>query len=159
MKLKEDYKVTLFFYNSNIYPETEYLKRYNEIKKWAEKEKIVMIQGEFDQENWFSKVKGLEQEPEGGVRCAVCYKKRLEETAKYASENDFHIFTTTLTISPHKKASIINSIGLKLSEDYNIEFIEADWKKQDGFKKACELSRQQGFYRQEYCGCKFSIRE
>ncbi|MBT4334960.1 epoxyqueuosine reductase QueH, partial [bacterium] len=108
---------------------------------------------------WCSKVKGLEQEPEGGVRCAVCYKKRLEETAKYASENDFHIFTTTLTISPHKKASIINSIGLKLSEDYNIEFIEADWKKQDGFKKACELSRQQGFYRQEYCGCKFSIRE
>ncbi len=158
-KLKEDYDVTLFFYNPNIYPREEYEKRLNEIKRWSQKENIELIEGEFNQDDWFGKVKGLEKEPEGGARCAVCYKLRLKKTAKYAERNSFDVFTTTLTISPHKKAEIINPIGLKLGKDYEFEFIEADWKKQEGFKIACELSHQEGFYRQTYCGCKYSIRE
>lgn len=114
--------------------------------------------GDYEAREWFELVKGLENEPEGGARCEVCYQMRLEKTAELARENGFEYFGTTLTISPHKKAEIVNQLGREVGAKFNIKFYEADWKKQDGFKKSCELARNEGFYRQNYCGCVYSKR-
>ena len=102
--------------------------------------------------------KGLENEPEGGKRCAVCFEMRLEKAAIYAKENGFDTFTTVLTISPHKNSRTIHDIGRKLGEKHGISFLAEDFKKQDGFKKSLELSKKYGFYRQNYCGCAYSMR-
>jgi len=158
-KLRENYNVTLFFYNPNIYPKEEYIKRLNEVKKWAKKDNFKLKEGQFDQSEWFKIVQGLENEPEGGARCRVCYKMRLEESAKYAKEKGYNFLASTLTIGRNKKAEIINPIGKEIAKKYDLEFIEADWKKQGGQTEACRLSKQENFYRQNYCGCKFSIRE
>lgn len=155
-KLREDFVVTLYFFNPNIHPENEYHLRLAEIKKWASKDKFKVIKAEYKLNQWFAAVKGLEKEPEGGKRCLVCYRFRLQQTAKYAEDNGYDIFTTTLSISPHKKASNINLIGKELEKEYELKFMEADWKKQDGFKHACEMSKQEEFYRQDYCGCVYS---
>jgi predicted adenine nucleotide alpha hydrolase (AANH) superfamily ATPase len=103
-------------------------------------------------------VKGLESEREGGARCAVCFKLRLEETVKKAKENGFDLFGTTLTVSPHKNAEIINAIGLSLSEKYGIEYLESNFKKQNGYRRSVELSKENGIYRQNYCGCEFALK-
>jgi predicted adenine nucleotide alpha hydrolase (AANH) superfamily ATPase len=155
-KLALDYEVSLYFFNPNIQPEIEYQARLAEIKKWAGQDGFDMIVEPYDIRPWLDKVHGFEKEPEGGQRCLLCYEFRLEQTARYAQAHGFEIFTTTLSISPHKKASNINPIGLAMAEKYGSQFLVADWKKQDGFKHSCELSREQGFYRQDYCGCAFS---
>ena len=157
-ELVKNHQVTLFFYNPNIYPKEEYQRRLNEIRRWAEKEGLELIAGEYNHQKWLGSIKGLEGKAEGGRRCLICYEIRLSETAKVAQEKGFGFFATTLTISPHKKAENINPIGEGLASQFGLKFIAKDWKEQDGYKKACELSQQEGFYRQNYCGCEFSIK-
>ncbi len=164
-RLKADYDITIFYYNPNIYPEEEYLKRKNEeikyIKHLNETDKdlfIDMLDCDYESEKFYDAVKGLENEREGGARCAVCFKLRLEETAKKAKEKGYDLFGTTLTVSPHKNSEIINKIGLSLSEKHKIEYLESNFKKQNGYKRSVELSKENGIYRQNYCGCEFALK-
>ncbi len=156
--LREKYEVVAYFYNPNIHPESEYHLRLKNMIKLAEVYELPLIVGEYEVDRWFKKIKGYENEREGGKRCEKCFELRLEETAKLAKEIGASIFTTTLTISPHKNAKTINSIGKNLADKYKIKFLEADFKKKDGFKKSVEESKRLGLYRQNYCGCIFSKR-
>ena len=115
--------------------------------------------GKYDPERFFALAKGHESEPEGGERCFKCYRLRLEETAKIAKEGGFDYFTTTLSISPLKNAEKLNEIGVKLGEEYGISYLVSDFKKRNGYKRSTELSREYNLYRQDYCGCEFSIRK
>ena len=119
---------------------------------------ISMLDCDYESEKFYKAAKGLENEREGGARCAVCFKLRLEETAKKAKELDFDIFGTTLTVSPHKNAEVINAIGLSLSQKHDIPYLESNFKKQDGYKRSVELSKENGIYRQAYCGCEFALK-
>ncbi len=157
--LKSDYQVALYFYNPNIFPEDEYNKRLEEAKKIADEFWLDLIIGGYGHKGWLKEINGLEKEPEKGKRCYVCYKLRIEETAKIAKAKDYDFFSTTLTISPHKDAGAISAIGRELARKHNIDFLDKDFKKQEGFKKSCELSRKLGLYRQNYCGCEFSVRK
>ncbi len=156
-RLKLAYNLTFFFYNPNIYPEYEYKKRLENAKKIAEKLRVPLVEGKYDPDNWLKAVKGYEEDKEGGERCSICFNFRLEKAAKYAKENNFNLFTTTLTISPYKNSKIINLIGKDLEQKYNIPFFESDFKKEDGYKKSIELSKRFDLYRQHYCGCVFSL--
>jgi len=167
--LKKNFRLTLYFYNPNIFPQKEYEKRLEETRRIAKKFGLKLIVGEYDHQAWLKTVKGLEKEPERGKRCIVCYQNRLESTAKQCQglsaqagtaliRQKYKYFTTTLTISPHKDAKIISRIGQKLAKRYSVEFLDKDFKKQDGFKKSLELSKKLGLYRQDYCGCEFSKR-
>jgi len=157
-ELSQNYEVTAFYYNPNIYPDSEYKIRMDEIKKFCAKKKIFFIEEKPDQERWFTLTKGHEQDPERGKRCTICYNMRLEKTAQYAKENDFDIFGTDLSISPHKDAIRLNKIGQELEQQYSVKYLVADFKKQDGFKKAMDMSKKHSFYRQNYCGCIFSMK-
>ena len=150
------YRVTGFFYNPNIHPSTEYEKRLEEIERFANIVKMPLIRGEYDIREWFSYIKGFEKEPEGGKRCYLCYKFRLERTAKLASELHFDYFTTTLSISPHKNSKWIFEIGEEMESKYDVKFLRADFKKRNGFKSSVILSKYFNMYRQNYCGCVFS---
>lgn len=154
--LKENYNLSFFFYNPSIYPYEEYILRKEEVEKLALKYGLEVIIPKYDHKEWLLKIKGLEKEPERGARCMLCYHDRIDKTAIYARENNFDIFTTTLTVSPHKLAKNILRIGNNLSKKYKIEFLAQDFKKKDGFKKASALSRELNLYRQNYCGCEFS---
>lgn len=156
-KLKEDYNVTLFFYNPNIWPKEEYNRRANVLIRWAKKEGFELMEGRFNQDDWFEQIKGLENEPEGGKRCSVCYQMRLEESAKYAKENGFEYLASTLTIGRNKKANVINPIGVQTVQKYSLKFIEEDWKKKGGQEASCQMSKDEEMYRQDYCGCKYSL--
>ena len=158
-ELQKEYEVTLFYFNPNIFPEAEYQKRLAEAKKYLKKINVNLIEGRYDYQAWLEKVKGYENEPERGKRCQICYQMRLAETASQAKELGCSVFCSTLSISPHKDSEMVNKIGLELSEEHNISYLPSDWKKQEGFKKACDISKEEGFYRQEYCGCEFSIRK
>ena len=155
-QLSEDYQVTVYFYNPNIHPREEYLARKKEITKYLDKIGVEFIEGKYDTKKWFEVTTGLEHQPEKGKRCDVCFAFRLGETIKYAKEHGFTAWATSLSISPHKSYQQISEIGQDLAEEYNIEFVDKDWKKQDGFKKACDMSRVENFYRQDYCGCVYS---
>jgi len=157
--LRKEFKISLYFYNPNIFPESEYQKRLEEINKVAKMYKIKVILGEYNHQKWREMVRGHEADPEKGERCMMCYKERLEESARYASENNFDYFTTTLTTSPHKNAQAIMTFGKELGRKYEIGFLERDFKKQDGFKKSSAMSRKLNLYRQDYCGCEFSLAE
>ncbi len=150
---KEGFKPAGFFYNPNIHPEAEYLKRQEAAKQVARILKFELIPAAYDKDNWLTRVKGLENEPEGGKRCPVCFKVRLEETQKKASQMNISRFTTTLTVSPHKNTAIINEIGRTVSPS---GFLTCDFKKQDGFRLAMEFARCYNLYRQNYCGCVYS---
>lgn len=154
--LKKDYRVTLFFYNPNIWPESEYQKRLNEAEKVAKKFRLKLITGKYDHEGWLQKIKGHEHDPERGERCRICYQDRLQKTAHLAKRKNFRYFATTLTTSPHKDAKIISEIGKSLERKQGIKFLDKDFKKQDGFKKSVAVSRELGLYRQNYCGCEYS---
>lgn len=154
--LRDKYELTLFFYNPNIYPYQEYKKRVREAKKIASLYELDLVIGKYDHANWLYSIAGHQNDPEGGERCFICYEERLEAAAKAAKKKKLDIFTTTLTISPHKKADKINEIGRNIAREYKIDFLEQDFKKQDGFKRSCQLSRQLDLYRQNYCGCEFS---
>jgi len=158
--LKNDFaQIVLYFYNPNIWPSAEYDKRLEEAKRIAEKYKYEMIIADYDHTTWLEMVKGLEKEPEKGKRCTVCYHDRLEAVAQKAKELGFDYFGTTLTTSPHKDAERINRIGLELANKYGIKYLEEDFKKGDGFKKSCQLTKELNLYRQTYCGCEFSFRK
>ena len=157
--LQNEFDVTAFFYNPNIHPEKEYQQRLIEMKTLMEKWRIPMITDNYDVDRWFDSVKGFEREAEGGKRCVICYELRLLKTAQISCENRFDCFATTLSVSPHKKVDVINAIGKKLEKKYGVIFYDADFKKKDGFKISCQLSQEEGLYRQHYCGCVFSQRD
>ena len=152
------YDVTLFFYNPNIYPFEEYEKRKNEQKKVCENLGIGFVEGKYNDEEYYTFVNGLENEREGGARCTKCFEFRLKETAQFAKENNFDLFTTTLSVSPHKNSLIINQVGSDISQKLNIYFLQESFKKKDGYKRSIELSKEFDLYRQNYCGCKYSLR-
>ena len=153
------YRVTGFFYNPNIHPITEYKKRLKEIVRFSNIVKMPLIIGEYDVKDWFEYIKGTEQEPEGGKRCYLCYKMRLEKTVQVAKKRGFDYFTTTLSISPHKRSDWIFEIGENLEKKYGVKFLKANFKKRNGFKSSVILSRYYKMYRQNYCGCVFSKRD
>lgn len=181
--LSQYFWITVFYYNPNIYPEEEYYKRVEEqkqfIKRFNEnnrnafspqqepKEKvgqrifheISFVEGNYDKDRFYEMAKGLEQVPEGGERCFGCYELRLREAAEYAKELGMDYFTTTLSISPLKNAEKLNEIGEKLAQEYGISYLTSDFKKKNGYKRSTEISREYGMYRQDYCGCVFSLRE
>lgn len=154
------FDITLFYYNPNIHPREEYDKRLGEIEKLLKAAPfcrgVELIAGEYDSESWLEFVKGTENEREGGARCALCFESRLEKTAGLAKELKSEWFCTTLTISPHKNAELINGIGARLGEKYGVAFLPSDFKKREGYKRSIELCSEYGIYRQNYCGCKFS---
>jgi len=156
--LKQNFEVILFFYNPNIWPQTEYDKRLVEAKKIARQFDLELIKGEYDHDEWLKAIQGHEKDPEKGERCLICYEFRLKEAAAMARQLDCEYLTTTLTTSPHKNAKAINGIGEKIAGESNLKFLIEDFKKQDGFKKSSALSRELGLYRQNYCGCEFSQR-
>lgn len=127
------------------------------MEKYGKFKKILYFSGEYDNDNWLAFIKGFEHEKEGGVRCVMCYQFRLQRTAQEALIKGYDCFSTTLTISPHKNSKIINKLGQEIAENVGIEFIQADLKKEDGFKKSTNLSKKHDIYRQSYCGCKFSM--
>jgi predicted adenine nucleotide alpha hydrolase (AANH) superfamily ATPase len=154
--LKENYFVTLFFNNPNIYPKHEYDLRFKEVTEISLKYGLPLITGEYAHNSWLEKINGFESEPEKGERCQICYRDRLQKTAETAKKNNFEYFTTTLTVSPHKLAQLIIKIGQDLAENFGVKFLDIDFKKKDGFKKAGILSRELNLYRQDFCGCEFS---
>ena len=161
--LSSYFKITVLYYNPNIYPESEYSKRIIEqqtlIGEMDTKYPVQFIAGGYDKEKFYAKAKGLEKVKEGGVRCFKCYELRLRETAEIAKEGGYDYFTTTLSISPLKNAAKLNEIGLKLAEEYGVSYLTSDFKKKNGYKRSVELSAQYGLYRQDYCGCEFSMRQ
>ena len=157
--LKRDYDLTIFYTNSNIYPHSEYQKRLEEQKRYAKIVGIDVIEDVYDEKEFLQFVKGLEFEKEGGERCKKCFEFRLKRTAKFAKENNFEIFSTTLTVSPHKDFEIINQIGKEIANKNGLEFLEGNFKKQNGFKNSIEISKKYDIYRQNYCGCRFSLRK
>ena len=161
--LSNYFEITLVYYNPNIYPKAEYDKRYNEIDKVLKGTKykylISVLEVEYDPESFDEISKGLEKESEGGTRCHKCYYLRLEKTATLAHNLNFDYFTTTLSISPYKNASILNRIGEVLEDKYKVKYLYADFKKKEGYKRSIELSKKYDLYRQEYCGCLYSIQK
>ncbi|MDE7306730.1 MAG: epoxyqueuosine reductase QueH, partial [Clostridia bacterium] len=157
-KLKDYFDVTVLFYNPNI-TDGEYLRRKDELVRfidetgWADK-----LDCDHESEKFYSAVKGLEKEPEGGKRCEVCFKLRLEKTASLAEEHGFDYFTTTLTISPLKDAALINAIGESLQSE-SAKWLYSDFKKRGGYLRSCALSKEHNLYRQDYCGCAYSVRQ
>jgi len=158
-ELLKQYQVTVYFYNPNIHPRKEYLARKAEVKNYLEKIEVDFIEGDYNTKDWFDQVRGLEHEPERGRRCDVCFQLRLSGVVKRAKQDGYDAWATTLSISPHKNYQKISQIGQDLSQKNQISFVDRDWKKQDGYKIACNLSSQQGFYRQDYCGCIYSKRD
>jgi len=158
--LSNYFEITLLYYNPNIYPEEEFIKRANELKNFVNnfttKNKVNVIISDYNYSDYNSAIKGLEDEPEGGFRCISCYLLRMEHAANYAKNNNFDYFTTSLTISPHKNSQKINEIGKVLEEKYQIKYLYSDFKKKEGYKRSCELSKQYNLYRQDYCGCIYS---
>ena len=159
-KLWDFFDVTLFYYNPNIAPYEEYLKRAKEQERLLSElpVKVPMILGEWDSEAYRSAVKGLEDEPEGGARCVKCFRLRLEATAGAAAEGHFDFFTTTLTVSPHKNADNVNREGENAGEICHVRYLPSDFKKRNGYLRSLEISREHGLYRQNYCGCVYSMR-
>jgi len=157
--LKDDYDITIYYYNPNIDTDEEYQHRLSEQKRFCKEIGVKVIEDGFLQQDFYSKIKGLENEKEGGARCSVCFRLRLEKTAQKAKELGFDMFGTTLTVSPHKNSMVINSIGHAVEESENIPFLEGNYKKGDGYKKSIEFSKKYNLYRQNYCGCEFSKKE
>lgn len=158
-RLIDDYDITGYFYNPNIHPEEEYCRRLEAAQMALNRFGIPFVEGRYNPDAFFEAVKGLEHEPENGLRCPVCYRMRLAATAEYAARNSFDCIASTLTLGPQKKATVINPIGIEAAQSAGVKFIEGDWKKRDGFKRSLELSHEIGMYRQHYCGCVFSVRK
>jgi len=153
--LNEGHRVTGYFYNPNIYPEEEHRLRLEVTQRVADKLKFELAAGPYDVEEWNKATAGMGDEPEGGARCSICYRLRLAKTLDFMRETGADAFTSTLTISPHKQAAEINRIGKELGGD---RYMARDFKKKDGFKRSMEMARSWGLYRQNYCGCVYSLR-
>lgn len=161
--LSQYFEITVFYYNPNIYPTIEYYKRAQEqedlITRMEFKNPVSFVAGTYDSDEFYQMTKGLEQEPEGGARCMCCFKLRLRESAKVASAGGFDYYTTTLSISPLKSAKKLNEIGEQLGKEYKVAYLPSDFKKREGYKRSIELSKEYGLYRQDYCGCEYSVRK
>ena len=159
-----DYKVTIFFYNPNITEADEYEKRkesqikfINEFNETlSEEDRVGFIEGDYDPELFFNLTKGYEEEPEGGKRCTICFKFRMEEAAREAKNQGFQYFGTTLTVSPHKNYPLISEIGKGIEKESDVEFLDIDFKKKAGFQRSIQLSKEYELYRQNFCGCIYS---
>lgn len=150
-------KPVLYYYNPNIYPEAEYLKRLSELEKLARHFSLELISEPYDENEFLGAIAGFENEKEGGARCPVCFRVRLEKTAARAKREGLAAFCTTLTVSPHKNAAIVNAIGEEVAAARNILWIPSDFKKRNGYLRSCQMCRELDIYRQNYCGCRFSI--
>lgn len=151
---------SLFFYNPNIHPQKEYLLRKDENIRFAQKMNIPFIDADYDTQNWFERVKGLEWEPERGQRCTVCFDMRFERTALYAYENGFDVITSCLGISRWKNMEQINDCGIRAASRYpNLHYWTINWRKKGGSARMIEIAKREAFYQQEYCGCVFSLRD
>jgi predicted adenine nucleotide alpha hydrolase (AANH) superfamily ATPase len=155
-KLRTDYRPIIYYFNPNIFPLEEYQLRRNELEIYARTQNIPFIEEAYLPQEWSDQIKGLENEPEKGRRCERCFRLRLSKTASYALQNRIPLYTTTLTISPHKNSKMILRIGQEIADANHLTFLAEDFKKQEGFKKTMEIARSQGFYRQNYCGCLYS---
>ena len=156
-KLLPDYNISLLFYNPNIEPHIEYEKRKNELKRLIQEESfysnVKLLECEYDNTVFSNAVLSLRNEPEGAARCSVCFEMRLNETAKRAKMGEYDIFTSTLSVSPHKNAKLLNELGSKLAKKHGVDYLNTDFKKQNGYLRSIELSNKYNLYRQEYCGC------
>ncbi len=151
---------TVFFYNPNIHPVEEYEMRKSENKRYCDKLGIPFIDADYDKDAWFERVQGLEDEPERGERCTVCFDMRFERTALYAFEHHFPLISSTLGISRWKNMEQINASGVRAAGHYpEITYWTLNWRKHGGSQRMIELSRQEHFYQQEYCGCVYSLRD
>ena len=161
--LSRYFYITVLYYNPNIFPPSEYALRVREQESLISRMDFVypvaFLEGSYRPETFYEAVKGLEGEPEGGKRCEKCYELRLLEAAKEAKAGDYDYFTTTLTISPLKSADRLNEIGRRVGTEYGVAYLPSDFKKRDGYKRSTQLSKEYGLYRQDYCGCVYSVRE
>lgn len=161
--LTQYFDVLLYFYNPNIHPEEEYAKRLKTQKQVIDSmgfgDRVRLIEGDYFTEEFFDAVRGLEDQQEGGKRCEKCIKLRMNRTAEAALQYKTDFFATTLTVSPHKNALYINSMGSLLEKEKGTAYLFSDFKKKDGYKRSIELCREYGLYRQNYCGCIFSFRD
>lgn len=156
--LQAEYEVIGLFYNPNIHPEEEYRLRLAEARKVAEHLQFKLIEDIYDPETWFRLTEKFKSEPEKGRRCNICFAWRLERTARKALEAGLPLFTTIMSVSPWKNSAVLNRIGRMTARKYGLQFLEADFKKKDGFNRSVRLSREFGLYRQNYCGCLYSRR-
>ena len=155
-----DIKTTVFFYNPNIHPDEEYEIRKKENRRFCEKLGFECIDADYDKDNWFERVKGLEDEPERGKRCTQCFDMRFERSALFANENNFGVYATTLGISRWKDMNQIKNSGHKAADRYkNVTYWDFNWRKQGGSSRMIEISKREEFYQQEYCGCVYSLRD
>ncbi len=159
--LTKYFTITVLYYNPNIFPESEYQKRLETQKEIISKmvPQVSLMEIGYCEKDFTKKIKGLENEKEGGARCTKCYYLRLEKTAQLAKENHFDYFCTTLSVSPYKNSEQLNQIGKLLSEKYQINYLYSDFKKKDGYKRSNELAKLYNLYRQNYCGCQYSKKE
>lgn len=161
--LSEYFRITVCFYNPNITSPEEFEKRAREIERLISempvKYPVTLRIGTYDPQEFFEAVKDLENEPEGGRRCEVCFRMRLNYAGKQAAEEGFDYFTTTLSISPLKNAPLLNTIGEQIAAEIGVPYLTSDFKKKGGYQRSIELSREYDLYRQDYCGCAFSLRD
>lgn len=165
--LSKYFAITVFYYNPNIYPEEEFVFRREEQKRFIEAfmdnnpevNRIRFIEGEFEADKFYEAARGLEKEPERGARCEKCFELRLGEAAKVAVSGGFDYFTTTLSISPHKDAALLNTIGERIGKEVGVKYLYSDFKKRNGFLRSTQISEEYNMYRQDYCGCVFSFNE
>mgnify|MGYP002619162274 CR=1 FL=1 len=162
-RLADHFDVTILYYNPNIAPPEEYHRREAELERFVRDagyaaRGITVVELPYDPQEFYTAVKGLENEPERGSRCTVCYRLRMRRAAQYAAEHGFDWFTTTLSISPHKDAARINQIGQELEAEFGVKHLPSDFKKHNGYLRSLQLSEEYGLYRQDYCGCEFSAK-
>jgi predicted adenine nucleotide alpha hydrolase (AANH) superfamily ATPase len=157
-RLAPDRELVLHFFNPNIWPREEHDRRMAEAERYAAAHGHRFVRGDWDHAGWQAAVAGSEHEPEGGKRCAACFAYRLDAAARSAREEGAGLFTTTLSISPHKSAALVNAAGEEAGRRNGVAFLAADFKKKDGFHKSCLRAEEAGMYRQDYCGCEFSMR-
>ena len=158
--LSEYFKITIYFYNPNITDEEEYNRRLEEqknlVKQMTLYEDVTIVEGDYEPEVFTKFARNYSEEPEGGERCARCYRLRIDKTAVYAKSQGYDFFSTTLSISPHKDSKKLNDLGKEIAEKYEVDYLFSDFKKGEGYKKSVELSRKYQLYRQDYCGCVYS---
>lgn len=161
--LSEYFEITVLYYNPNIFPREEYEYRISEqerlINSMIFSHKVRLIGSEYTPGDFYSAIKGYEKEPEGGKRCELCFEVRLKYAADLAKKMNFDYFTTTLSISPLKNAEVLNELGIRIGQEYGVEYLQSDFKKRNGYKRSVELSKEYGLYRQDYCGCVYSKAE
>jgi epoxyqueuosine reductase len=151
---------SIYFYNPNIHPRKEYLIRKDENIRFADKHSIPFFDGDYDKDAWFERARGMEDEPERGIRCTMCFDMRFEQSATFAHEHGFDVFTTSLGISRWKNMQQINACGLRAAEPYpDLIYWDYNWRKGGGSQRMITISKRESFYQQEYCGCAYSLRD